>query len=163
MKRYLLLFSLFIIGLSSCKKGDVTTEQAAIDDAKIQAYMSANNIKATKDPSGIYYQVIKDGAGTKPTATSTVQVTYNGKLLNGTVFDQATVTNLLLSGTIKGWQIGLPYVKSGTLDSQNRPISNTAGRILLIVPSALGYGTVAQDNIPANSVLVFTIDLIGFY
>jgi FKBP-type peptidyl-prolyl cis-trans isomerase FkpA len=158
MKRYLLLFSLFIIGLSSCKKGDVTAEQASIDDARIQAYMAANNIKATKDASGIYYQVLKEGTGTNPASTSTVQVSSTGKLLNGTTFDHSEVTNFLLSSTIKGWQIGLLHVKSGTLG-----ISNTAGRILLIIPSALGYGTVAQTNIPANSVLVFTIDLIGFY
>lgn len=156
MKRhlYLLLFSLFVICLSSCKKNDVTSEQAAIDDAKIQAYIKANNITVTKDPSGIYYQVIKAGPDTNPSsypiAKSTIQVSSTGKLLNGTTFNQHTVQDFLLSSTIKGWQIGIPHI-------------NTKGRLLLIVPSALGYGATVQNNAPANSVLVFTIDLIGFY
>jgi FKBP-type peptidyl-prolyl cis-trans isomerase FkpA len=160
MKRYLylLLVGLSLTSLSSCKKGDLTSQQSSIDDAKIQAYIKANNITAVKDPSGLYYQIIKDGTGSYPTAKSNVQVTSVGRLLNGTVFDQHSVITFQLNTTIQGWQIGLLHVKSGTLGS-----NNTAGRILLLVPSALGYGNVAQTAIPANSVLIFTVDLIGYY
>lgn len=153
MKKYfLLLFA--IIGLAACKKDSQSTStdantQAQIDDAKIQAYIQANNITATKDPSGVYYQVITAGTGNYPTATSVINVNYTGKLLDGTVFDTGNLSNTSLSGLIKGWQYGIPHI-------------NTGGRILLIIPSALGYGTTAQASIPANSVLVFTIDLLGF-
>ena len=150
MKKYLLLFSLFIISLSACKKGDVTSEQAAVDDAKIQAYIKANNINATKDASGIYYQVIRAGTGAYPTTSSTVKITYTGKYLNGQQFDSSQSVSLLLSGTVQGFQLGIPHINNG-------------GRILLIVPSALGYGTAGTGVVPANSVLVFTVDLISFF
>ncbi len=57
MKRYILLLILFIAVFSSCKKESFDpAKQAAKDDAAIQAYIKANNITATKDPSGLYYR-----------------------------------------------------------------------------------------------------------
>ena len=56
MKKYLLLLSVVILGLSACKKVDFAAEQVAIDDAKIQAYIAANPSTAgglTKDASGM--------------------------------------------------------------------------------------------------------------
>ena len=159
MKKYLLLLSVVIIGLSACRKSDVTAEQAAVDDAKIQAYIKANivNPNFTKDPSGIYYS-IKQGPITTPpttrlfpTVASTVQVAYNGKLLNGTVFDSNPNIQLALSQTIKGWQLVIPKIAP-------------TDRITFIVPSALAYGVAGSGAaIPSNAVLVFTVDLIGFY
>jgi FKBP-type peptidyl-prolyl cis-trans isomerase FkpA len=153
MKKYLLLLSLLIVALSSCKKDSFNAaKQAATDDAAIQLYITANHITATKDPSGLYYQVITAGTGSYPTVNSTVDVNYEGKLLNGNVFAPAG-GNLTdpLTGLIKGWQIGIPFV-------------NTGGRILLLIPSALGYGNTSPGaTIPANSVLVFTIDLLSFH
>ena len=90
MKRILLVLSLVIIGFSACKKEKTgsASEQAAIDDKAIQAYLAANpGITATKDASGVYYQVITAGTGNFPTATSTVSVNYVGKLLSGCQFD----------------------------------------------------------------------------
>ena len=151
MNKYFLLFGLLIIGISSCKKSSSfdASAQAVSDDIKIQSYIAANSITATKDPSGLYYQVLTPGSGTSPSATAKVTVNYTGKLLNGTVFDSGTLTASPLTGLIKGWQIGIPYSKVG-------------GRILLIIPSGLGYGNNASGSIPANSVLIFTIDLLGF-
>ena len=156
MKKYLLLLSVVILGLSACKKGDLTADQAAIDDAKIQAYMAANNVTATKDASGIYYKVLKTGTGAYPTSVSTIQVAYTGKYLNGDTFDQSGNYVTTLANTIKGWQIGMLKVNAGSLG-----VSNTGGRILLIVPSALAYGTAGSGALPPNTVLTFTIDLIG--
>jgi FKBP-type peptidyl-prolyl cis-trans isomerase FkpA len=158
MKKYLLLFSLFIISLSACKKGDIVSEQAAVDDAKIQAYMKANNINATKDPSGIYYQILIPGTGPYPvvasnaTATSsTVQIGYSATFLNGQGFDSSANTTNLLTNFVSGFQIGLQHINKG-------------GRILIIIPSALGYGVAGNSpTVPANAVLVFKVDLIGFY
>jgi FKBP-type peptidyl-prolyl cis-trans isomerase FkpA len=148
MKRYLLLLSVFIIGLSSCKKGDVTADQAAVDEAKILAFIKANNITATKDPSGVYYQIITPGTGAHPIATSSIQVTYNARFLNGVSFDGADVITLKLSSLVKGWQIAIPKI-------------GQHGRINFIVPSALAYGTTATSTVPANSVLSFTVELVG--
>jgi FKBP-type peptidyl-prolyl cis-trans isomerase FkpA len=153
MKKYLLLICLLIIGVSSCKKSGTSfnaAQQAVTDENLIKAYISANNITATRDPSGVYYQVITAGAGANPTAGSTVSVNYTGKLLDGSVFAPVSHLSAPLSGLIKGWQIGIPYTNAG-------------GRILLIIPSGLGYGNTSPGaGIPANSVLVFTIDLLSF-
>jgi FKBP-type peptidyl-prolyl cis-trans isomerase len=160
MKKYLLLFSVVLLGLSACKKSDVTVEQATADDNKIQAYIAANykTNTFTKDPSGLYYSVVTLGAGAYPTASSTVQVNYTGKYLNGAVFTQTSSTvNQQLSQTIMGWQIGLLHIKARDPNVSG----NTGGRIILIIPSGLAYGTTGNETIPANSVLIYTIDLIG--
>jgi FKBP-type peptidyl-prolyl cis-trans isomerase FkpA len=153
MKKLFLLFGLSILLFSACTKTSYNpTKQAAIDDARIQAYVAANNITGlTKDPSGVYYKfIIKNDSTAHPTDSSTVQVTYTGKLLNGTTFDTESVTLLALTDVVKGWQIAVPYMTEKE-------------RMLLIIPSGLGYGTTGSSSVPANSVLVFTIDLIGFY
>lgn len=150
MKKFLLFFSLLIVTISSCKKDDFDpAKQAAADDAAIQSYIKANNITATKDPSGLYYSVLVQGTGGYPGANSTVTVNSTGKLLDGTVFDTEAGLQVSLSGVIKGWQLGLQHI-------------NTGGRILLMIPSALGYGNQSTQGVPKNSVLIFTVDLLGF-
>jgi FKBP-type peptidyl-prolyl cis-trans isomerase FkpA len=162
MKRQFLLFGLLIILFSACKKTSFNdSKQAQIDDDKIKAYIAANHIDVTKDPSGIYYGFVKlDTGNAHPKLTDTVQVNYTGKLLNGTVFDTESASIIPLAGTVKGWQIAIPLM---TYDGSSKNYT----RMRLIIPSALGYGSVAQTGgttpIPANSVLDFTIDLIGFY
>jgi len=154
MKKILLLLFAPLLILSACSKKDDTNvdpvKQAAADDVTIKTYLAAHpEITATKDASGLYYQIITPGTGANPTATSTVTVNYTGKLLNGTTFDTGTAFTSSLSSLITGWKIGIPLVKAG-------------GRILLIIPSGLAYGSQATGSIPANSVLLFTIDLTGF-
>jgi FKBP-type peptidyl-prolyl cis-trans isomerase len=150
MKKYLLLLAVLATAFSSCSKDSFDpAKQAAKDDAAIQSYIAANNITATKDPSGVYYQVITPGTGSYPNVNSLVTVNYTGKLLNGTVFDSGSIQNTALTTLVKGWQYGIPHI-------------NTGGRILLLIPSALGYGNATQGSIPANSVLIFTVDLTGF-
>ena len=149
MKKLLLLFALGMATLSSCKKGTVLSTEAEVEEAQIQAYIKTNNLTGvSKDPSGVYYKSIITGTGNYPTSTSALQVTYSGKLLDGTVFDSQSGYSIPLTSSVLGWQYGLPHVRQG-------------GRILLIIPSALGYGRNATSSIPANSVLIFTIDLLG--
>ena len=151
MNKYFLLLSLLFIGISSCKKDSFNAaKQAATDDAAIQTYISNNGITATKDPSGLYYEIINPGTGANPTTSSTITVTYTGTLLNGSVFAPTATLTSSLSALIKGWQIGIPHIAAG-------------GTILLVVPSALGYGNSSPGaGIPANSVLIFTITLTSF-
>ncbi len=83
-----------------------------------------------------------------PTSSSKVFVTYTGKLLSGTQFDQSSnVISFFLNQVIEGWQIGVPLIKKG-------------GKILLLIPSAYAYGCNGSRSIPPNSVLFFDIDLI---
>lgn len=133
--------------LSGCIKKD---NQAEIDDQIIQAYLTAHNLVATKDPSGIYYITTVTGTGASPTLASTVVVKYKGSLINGTVFDQTDpgqTASYALAGLIRGWQIGLPFMKKG-------------GESTFFIPSSLGYGNTAIGPIPGSSVLIFDIELV---
>lgn len=154
MKKIFLLLTLFTLIFSACKKTEklATVDpavQAKIDDDKIVAYLSTNKITAQKDASGLYYLIVTPGSGTAPTVNSTVRVAYKGTLLDGTQFDTSANYSNALSGLIKGWQIGIPFIKP-------------SGRIILYIPSALGYGASATGSIPANAVLIFTVDLVSF-
>jgi FKBP-type peptidyl-prolyl cis-trans isomerase FkpA len=160
MKKYLLLLFVAVIGISSCKKSDDTTAadaataaaQAQTDDATIKAYLATNNITdAVKTSTGLYYEVVKAGSGAYPTSASTVTVNYTGTLLDGTVFDTGLSfqTGIAASSNIiEGWKEGIPHI-------------NKDGRIKLFIPSGLAYGTTASTKIPANSCLIFIIDLIA--
>lgn len=154
MKKYLFILSVLVMGLASCSKDNGTPDpivnpeaQASIDDAAIVTYLAAHpNIVAVKDPaSGLYYQVIEEGTGAAFTNNSLLIVSYAGTNLAGQQFDASDSFALKLSqNIIQGWKIGVPKIKNG-------------GKILLIIPSALGYGPYANGTIPANSVLIFTI------
>jgi len=147
--RYFKFLIVAIVLFSACKKED---SQAEKDDKIIQQYLSDNNIQATKDDSGIYYLITVEGTGDHPDINSEVTVKYKGYLTNGAVFDQTTGNSSAtfpLNGLIRGWQIGIPKLKQG-------------GKGTFLIPSALGYGSSAVENIPANSVLIFDIELVSF-
>lgn len=144
-----LAFSLILaLVLTGCNKkdkdGGCTT--AAEDDTKMQNYISANGITATKHASGMYYQIIEPGAGATPTINSTVKANYTGKFTSNASFD-AGVASFPLNGVIEGWQIGIPLIKQG-------------GKIKLIIPPYLAYGCYDYRSIPGNSVLVFDVELL---
>jgi FKBP-type peptidyl-prolyl cis-trans isomerase FkpA len=132
----------------ACKKKDVISQTTA-DDRIIQKYIEDNRLTAIASGTGLYYQITTAGSGAQPSAKSQVTVNYKGYLVNGSVFDQSKIggytTNL--NAVIKGWQEGVPYIKKG-------------GKIKLLIPSALGYGPNAAGSIPANSVLIFDIELL---
>lgn len=102
--------------------------------------------------SGLQYEIIKQGTGKQATANSTVQVNYEGKLVDGTVFDSSYTrgqpAEFPLSGTIPGWIEGIPLLKEG-------------GSIMLYVPAKLAYGEQENQAIPPNSVLIFKVDLLA--
>jgi FKBP-type peptidyl-prolyl cis-trans isomerase FkpA len=145
------LFSLIAISIntSSCKKEEDNNEQAAIDQALIEDYISDNQLNAQSTSSGLHYVILKTGTSEHPTIYSTVTVSYKGYLLNGDVFDENLAFTSRLNSLIKGWQEGIPLFGKG-------------GKGVLIVPSHLGYGTRPVGTIPANSVLEFDIELVDF-
>lgn len=139
------------LGMVSCK--DDTDEQAEADEKIILDYLAANNLEATRHSSGLYYKIIAPGSGSSPEAFSIVGVRYKGWLVDGTVFEQTegtSVASYTLGGLIDGWQIGIGMLKPG-------------GKISLYIPSKLGYGSKASGDIPANSVLVFDVELVSFF
>jgi FKBP-type peptidyl-prolyl cis-trans isomerase len=127
-------------------------DRPAYEDTLIQDFLSTNNITAQKDASGLYYQILTPGTGKTPLSSSTVKVAYTGRLLTGSIFDQATTSapgSFALNGDIiNGWKIGVPLIKEG-------------GKIRLFIPSRFGYGTFGSGGtIPPNSILDFDIELI---
>jgi FKBP-type peptidyl-prolyl cis-trans isomerase FkpA len=150
MKRNVLLaFLVAPLLFAACGKTDTECVPATVasEKAAMVAYCTANNITYTEHASGILYEVMAPGLSTQPTLTSTVSTVYTGKLLNGTQFDaSANPVSFLLSGVIKGWQIGIPLIKKG-------------GRIKLVIPSSLAYGCNGSGSIPANSPLYFEVSL----
>ncbi|RYY36910.1 MAG: peptidylprolyl isomerase [Sphingobacteriaceae bacterium] len=148
MKRFFILL-MAIATFASCKKDDNfnAERQAQEDDITIRSYLETNAIDAVKDESGVYYKVVEPGADITPTATSALTVNYKGNILNGPQFDAGTNVKIRLNNTIIGWQKGIPKIKKG-------------GRILLFIPSALGYGRSISEKIPENSILVFDVTLV---
>ena len=142
------LFYLLLIPfcLTGCKK-----DQSKIDDQAIQKYINDHHLTATAEPNGLYFVSTTAGTGGNPNDTSLVTVLYKGYLTDGTVFAQLTTTpqTFSLSGVIAGWREGIPLMKKG-------------GVATLLIPSALGYGGQVQNGIPANSVLIFDVDLVNF-
>ena len=151
------VFCLLSTSLMSCTKTS-TAEQDKKDDDAITSYLSKDSINAIKTSSGLYYYVDSVGTGMQVSANNTVYMKYKGYLLDGTVFDKDTIgayitlpnTNKELTSkewTIKGLQEGIPKFKVG-------------GKGKLFIPSKLGYGTEAIGKIPANSVLIFEVEVI---
>ncbi len=105
--------------------------------------------------SGLYVQDLTVGTGDEaPSSGRTVVVHYIGWLANGTKFDSSRDRGNTFSFTvgrgevIRGWDEGVPGMKVG-------------GKRRLVLPSNLGYGSTPRSSIPANSVLVFDVELIS--
>lgn len=130
---------------------DFADTQLEFDDRKILEYLDANSLTAEKHESGLYYIIEEPGSEEKPNSSSEVLVNYKGYLLDGSVFDETTdnAVSFSLTNLINAWRIGIPLIGSG-------------GKITLITPSYLAYGGSARTGIPANSVLVFEIELKNF-
>lgn len=125
----------------------------------LEDYLDSENITGlVKHCSGFYYEIITPGSGFAPGVCNTVYVKYTGKLTNGNTFDSnQNGTAFQLSGLIDGWKKAIPMLKPG-------------GKIKLYLPPTLGYGSEEireqyTNNllIPANSILIFDIELIAVY
>ena len=132
----------------SCNEEDPIAEQLENDIELIKEYLKQNNLLAESTSSGVYYIIEEKGTGNSPDINSIVEVNYKGSLLNGNVFGEGTVKDKPLYSYIKGWQVGIPKFSEG-------------GYGIIIIPSGLGYGSVEKTSIPANSVLIFEIQLIS--
>lgn len=155
------LFLLLVgIGLlSACSKSDNNDAQSTActfqaqyvnDNSTAQraimvAFCNNNGITYTVHPSGILYQIITPGDTTKPNLCTSLTMTYTGKLMTGIQFDKGTIT-YPLKDLIVGWQIAVPLIGKG-------------GKIKMVIPSSLAYGSNANGSIPANSPLFFEMSI----
>lgn len=99
--------------------------------------------------SGLQIKVLEEGMGVSPTAADVALVGYKGTLLDGTVFDENPQAAMPVDGVVPGFAEGLQKMKKG-------------GKYRLWIPPQLGYGDQAAGPIPANSVLVFDVELHDF-
>lgn len=104
-----------------------------------------------KTETGLLYQIEKLGTGAILKDSDTVVVNYKGTLTDGTEFDNSYTRgeplSFRLDGVIPGWTEGLKHIKKG-------------GKIKLIIPPALAYSKASAPGIPANSTLVFDVELL---
>ena len=147
----LLLLSCALLA-GACHKELSPEEQLEADKQAIRDYLSAHSIQADSTASGMYYLITQPGSGGHPSLSAEVEVRYTGFLLDGYIFDQtpgSTTRTFPLGQLITGWQEGIPLLQRG-------------GKGTFFLPSALGYGSGAVGDIPANSVLIFEIELVDF-
>ena len=107
----------------------------------------------TTTASGLQYEVITEAIGQKPVATDSVRCHYEGRLIDGTVFDSSyqrgEPTSFPLQGVIKGWTEGLQLMSLGA-------------KFRFFIPYTLAYGAQgAGGAIPPYAALVFDVELLG--
>jgi len=147
-----------VILLSSCsKENDIcnydpcAVTAPASEITQLESYLASASITATRHCSGMYYVIDVPGSGATPTICSTVSVKYKGQLTNGNVFDQSTTPiSFQLGGLIESWKKGIPLIKPG-------------GKIRIYSPPSLAYGSQGAGTIPANSILIFEVELVSVF
>ncbi len=102
--------------------------------------------------SGLQYEILNEGSGKSPKATDSVKCHYEGRLIDGTVFDSSyrrgTPATFPLNGVIAGWTEGLQLMKEGA-------------KYRFHIPYNLAYGANgAGESIPPYSALVFDVELL---
>lgn len=133
------------------KMAETNREAVAAGEKFLEDNAKREGVKTTE--SGLQYEVLKEAEGAKPTADDVVTVHYEGSLTDGTVFDSSikrgTPIDLPVGGVIPGWVEGLQLMSVGE-------------KYKLYIPSELAYGEQSPSPlIPANSVLVFELELLG--
>lgn len=128
--------------------------QGNLDKGNAFLVENAKNPKVKTTASGLQYEVLKEGNATKPKATDTVSVHYEGKLLDGKVFDSTgqhggEPATFPLNQVIPGWTEGLQLMGEGA-------------KYRFYIPSKLAYGEqgAPQGGIEPNSVLIFEVELL---
>lgn len=141
------------------QKINEASAKKAADDAKAnlekgKKFLEENAKKkgVTVTKSGLQYEVITEGKGPKPKASDMVKVHYTGTLINGTKFDSSVdrkePAEFPLDHVIPGWTEGVQLM-------------NVGSKYKFYLPSELAYGEQGAGSIPANSVLVFEVELLS--
>jgi peptidylprolyl isomerase/FKBP-type peptidyl-prolyl cis-trans isomerase FklB len=141
------------LALAACNKSAPTAPDAAA--AQGQAFLAKNTHVSgvTTTASGLQYRILRSGpaSGLRPKPADEVKVDYEGKLLDGEVFDSSFQRGAPAVMTVRelvpGWQEALQLMRPGD-------------EWLIYLPAKLGYGDKSAGPIPPGSVLVFKLDLI---
>ena len=144
---------------SSTKEAEMKTEAgkaAQTNREEGNAFLAKNKTVpgVVTTPSGLQYQVIRAGSGERPVASSRVRVNYEGKLLNGEVFDSSYTrgqpVDFGLDQVIKGWTEGVALMPVGS-------------KYRFWIPGELAYGETGTQGGPIgpNATLTFDVELLG--
>jgi FKBP-type peptidyl-prolyl cis-trans isomerase FkpA len=153
--KYLLLMVCIAGCFAACRKDDEAPAfdyltQFKTDTVAIRSFIKEKGLNSAfiKDSEyGIFYQIEEAGAGDDIiNSGSIITVDYEGRFLSGAVFDSRNDEKFTLRSSIAAWQFAVPLIKKG-------------GRIRVITPSFYAYRNIANERIPANSILDFTITL----
>jgi len=142
-----------VIAFFVVQRMNTNKKDAAENIQKGQVFLEQNKAKedVQSTPSGLQYQVLKEGSGEHPKHNSRVKVHYHGTLIDGTVFDSSVARGepieFGLNQVIPGWTEGLQLMKVGE-------------KTRLFIPPELGYGNRSAGAIPAGSVLIFDVELL---
>ena len=136
------------------KAVEKSAEQGGVNLAEGTEYLEKNKAAegVTITDSGLQYKVLTSGNGATPTAESSVETNYEGKLLDGTIFDSSFArgesATFPVAGVIAGWTEALQLMKEGDVWE-------------VTVPAALAYGSQgAGGQIGPHATLVFKVELI---
>ena len=126
--------------------------QTAIAEGKVYLEENAKRDGVTQTKSGLQYEILTEGTGKSPKATDTVRCHYEGRLLDGTVFDSSykrgEPADFGLNQVIPGWTEGVQLMKEGA-------------KFRFHIPYLLAYGERgAGAQIPPYSTLIFDVELI---
>ena len=151
LKTFIVLFISF--AFLSCNKEQLLLES---EIELIEQYLSDHQIQAQQDQEAFFYYQITDLSADSISpmfnAGLSVEVVYNLKDLDGNTFkDTGTASEIIaLDDAIIGWQLALPKM-------------NIEDRMLLFLPSRLAYGEQGNGSIPANTILIFDIELVNIH
>lgn len=127
--------------------------QTALDTRIITDIIKKNNLTMTKDPFGVYYNILTPGTGTdKISLSSTLIVNYTFRFADGTVFQSSLdgTFSTTLASVIRGWSDVIP----GKLTK--------GGKIRLLIPSDRGYGPAGSGtSVPRNAVLDYDVEIVS--
>lgn len=128
--------------------------QAETNAAESEDYLTENADKedVTVTDSGLQYRELESGDGATPKADDSVEVHYEGKLIDGTVFDSSyergEPVTFKVGQVIEGWQEALQLMSEG--DTWE-----------VVIPADLAYGEYGQGPVGPNQALVFKVELLG--
>jgi len=143
-----------IVALTAAQDRPAPSQDAAWHNRQQLALASLKAADGWKPLEGglRWRRVEGNGSGRHPVVTDTVRIHYEGKLIDGTVFDSSWARNepasFPLERLIKAWQLAVPMAGVGDT-------------IEIAVPPELGYGPLGKGEIPGGAVMMFKIQLIA--
>lgn len=152
MQRLFRALAVCALALVAACGGDSTGSDPDLTRVTFAPALGVDIATMTRVGGGVYIKDLTVGAGAQVQQGKTLRVRYRGYLVNGTEFQNnyppANAYPFILGAgqVIEGWDQGVPGMKVG-------------GKRLLVIPPSLGYGNQANGPIPANSVLVFQVEV----